>query len=73
MGIVNGKAVTLDLWISEIAEGNLTKIGTGNYVAAKFMCAKFYRKSGGGFFPGAYPTCSSSDGIFFVFMFFGGS
>jgi hypothetical protein len=28
------------------------------------------KKSGGGFFPGAYATCSSSDGIFFFVFFF---
>ena len=43
MGIVNGKAEILDRCISETAEGNSTKIGTGNYVVAKFMCAKFRR------------------------------
>ena len=70
MGIVNGKAVTLDLSISETAERNFTKIGTGNYVAAKFMCAKFHKNRAAGFFPSAYPTCSSSDGIFLVFFGF---
>ena len=32
MGLVNGKAVTLDLCISETAKRNLTKIGTSIYV-----------------------------------------
>ena len=35
------------------------------------MC-QISQKSVGGFFPGAYATCSSSDGIFF-FFFFGSS
>ena len=51
MGIVNGKAVTLDRCISEIAEGNLTKIDTCNYVAPKFMCAKFQKNRASGFSP----------------------
>ena len=51
MGIVNGKAVTLDRCISETAEGNLTKIGRGHYVAAKFMCAKFQKNRETGFSP----------------------
>ena len=64
MGIVYGKAVTLDLWISETAEGNFTKIGRVHYVVAKFVCANSQKKLVAGFFPGAYPTCSSSDGFF---------
>ena len=52
MGIVNyGKAVTLDRCISKTAEGNLTKIGIVNYVAPKFMCAKFQKNRAAGFSP----------------------
>jgi len=55
MSLVNGKAVTLDRCISEIAEGNLTKIGRGHYVAAKSVCSKF-RKIWRGVFPRRIPN-----------------
>jgi len=70
MGIVNGKAVTLDRCISETAEGNLTKIGTGNYVAAKFMRAKF-KKIGRGVFPRRIPNMFILRWHFFRFCFLG--
>ena len=37
LSLVNIKAVTLYLCISETAEENLIKIGRGRYVAAKFV------------------------------------
>ena len=51
MGLVYGKPVTLDPCISETAEGNLTKFGTGDYVLGKFMCAKFHKNRSAGFSP----------------------
>ena len=72
MGIVNGKAVTLDRCISETAVGNLTKIGTGNYVAPKFMCAKFKRNRAAGFSP-AHTQHVHPPMAFFCFPVFLGS
>ena len=51
MGFVNGEAAIFDRCVSETAEGNLTRIGKGNYVAAKFMCAKFQVNRAAGFSP----------------------
>ena len=68
VGTVNGKPVTLDRWISETAEGNLTKFGTGNYVAAKFMCAKFQKNRAAGFSPAH--TQHVHPPMAFVFLFF---
>ena len=69
MGIVNGKAVILDRCISETAEGNSTKIGTGNYVVAKFMCAKFQKNRAAGFSP-AHTQHVHPAITFFSFLFF---
>ena len=70
MGFVNGKAVTLDRCISETAEGNLTTIGTGNYVAPEFMCAKFQKNRTAGFSPAHTQPVHPPMAFFFVFMFF---
>ena len=70
MGLVNGKAVTLDRCISETAEGNLTKIGTGNYVVAKFMCAKFQKNRAAGFSPAHTQHVHPKWHFYFVFLFF---
>jgi len=58
--------------ISETAEPNSTKFGMSDYVVTEFMCAKFKKKSAGGVFPGAYPTCSSSVAFFCFFVVFFG-
>ena len=71
MGIVNGKAVTLDRCISETAEGNSTKIGTGNYVAAKFMCAKFQKNRAAGFSPAHTQHVHPPMAFFSFFCFLG--
>ena len=70
MGIVNGKAVTLDRCISETAVGNLTKIGTDNYVAPKFMCAKFQKYRAAGFFPAHTRHVHPPMAFFFRFSVF---
>ena len=49
MGLLYGKPVTLDPCISETAEGNLTKIGRGDYVVTKFMYAKLKKNLAAGF------------------------
>ena len=70
MSLVNGKAITLDRCISETAVGNLTKIGTCHYVAAKFMCAKLKKNRAAGF-PRRIPNMFILRWhFFFVFMFF---
>ena len=71
MGIVNGKAVALDCCISETAEGNSTKNGIDNYVAADFMCAKFQKNLATGFFPAHTQHVHPPMAFFFCFFFFG--
>ena len=70
MGTVNGKAVTLDRCISETAEGNLTKIGTCNYVAPEFMCAKFQKNRTAGFSPAHTQHVHPPMAFFFSFLCF---
>ena len=65
MDPVNRKAETLVLCISKIAGGNLTKIFRGHNVAAKFVCANLKKNRRR---PDKYPTCSSSVGIFVLFI-----
>mgnify|MGYP005605511417 CR=1 FL=1 len=70
MGLVYGKPITLDPCISETAEGNLTKFGTGDYVLGKFMCAKFHKNRSVGFSPAH--TQHVHPPMAFFFPFFGG-
>ena len=70
MGLVYGKPVTLDPCISETAEGNLTKFGTGDYVLGKFMCAKFHKNRSVGFSPAHTQHVHPPMAFFFFFFFF---
>ena len=68
MGIVNGTAVTLDLWISETAEENFTKIGRVHYVVAKCVCANFQKNWWRGFSPAHTQHVHPPMAFFFCFI-----
>ena len=68
MGHVYGKPITLDPCISETAEGNLIKFGTGDYVLGKFMRAKFYKNRSAGFSPAHTQHVHPPWHFFFVFF-----
>jgi hypothetical protein len=70
VGPVYGKPITLDPCISETAEGNLTKFGTGDYVATKFMCAKLKKNRAAGFSPAHTQHVHPPMAFFFVFFGF---
>ena len=70
MGLVYGKPITSDPCISETAEGNLTKIGRGDYVVTEFMCANFQKNRAAGFSPAHTQHVHPPMAFFFVFFCF---
>ena len=58
----------MDPCISETAEGNLTKFGTGDYVLGKFMCAKFHKNRSVGFSPAHTQHVHPPMAFFFCFF-----
>ena len=68
MGLVYGKPITSDPCISETAEGNLTKIGRGDYVVTKFMCANFQKNRAAGFSPAHTQHVHPPMAFFFGFI-----